>query len=494
MRIKVVVLALTIGCMGCSNKSEISELYCTPLATSIIHLNIAGSITDILYVEAWTTTNIPIGGSRSETLTITEPGDYFLNIEIDRATSCFLNLAERYNIIVFPNDTTHVQFNTTANGAEVNFTGHGANINKYYLEKKGALRYTDVRIPINTFITSDATYHSLIATIDSITNKEISFFEKYISDQELPSWFLNYERAEIEYMAEYFKTSLPHTNEILELFNDSLPLRFFSCLDSVDIENPDAVLSSHYLWFLDSYFTRDLPVDSFKNLGGLSRISLLQSHKLKQSELELSGLVKDIYHSYMFSSIVRYYSDSLAIDSLANEFELEDYKVLAKVAATKTKSNIKGLNLNKGDTIPNFYLVNPLDSLVSIREYQNEILYINFWATWCGPCIKNFPELNTLISQYKDDDRIKFINICIGSKKENWLSVTERHHLRGTNLFAEGNWNAKLESYFNIKGIPHYVIVNKNNVLHENFSDKAPVVQSKLDEILGNTGTAEKQL
>lgn len=487
MQIKVIVLALTIGCLGCSHKSEIAELYYTPLATGIIHLNIAGSIADTLYVEAWTATNIPRGGSRSETLIITKPGNYFLNIEIDRATSCFLNIEDSYNIVTFPNDTTHIQIISSNNDIEISFTGRGSHINNYYLEKKGALGYTDVRMPINTFITSKATYHSLIALIDSITNKEISFFEKYISDQELPSWFLNYERAEIQYMAEYFKTSLPHTNEILELFNDSLPLRYFSYLENVDIENSSAVLSSHYLWFLDSYFTRDLPVDSFKDLGGSSRISLLQSHKLKQSKLELSGLVKEVYHSYMFSSIITYYSDTLAIDSVAKEFELVDYKGLANAVATKTKSNIKGLNLNKGDTIPNFYVVNPLDSLVSIREFQNEILYLNFWATWCGPCIKNFPELNTLISQFQGDTRIRFINICISSKKGNWLRVIERHDLQGINFFAEGNWNSKLESYFNIKGIPHYVIVNKNNVLHENFSDKAPVVQSKLEEILSNT-------
>ena len=486
MKISHALLILIIGCFGCDQKSNESDVYYTPLAPSIVHLKISKGLTDTLYVDVMVQLNIPRKDSRSETLVITEPGDYFLNVKIDRATFGKLNLNGIYKIVLIPNDTTNILVSSSNSKTEVSFTGRVAKINKYYLEKSSSLGYTDIRMPINSFVTPESTFNSLKTNIDSITNQELSFFEKYTLEKELPQWFLNFEEAQIVYMAEFFKTSLPGTNEILGLFNDSLPIDYFSYLEGVKIENPDAILSSHYLWFPDSYFTRNLPIDSFQNHGGLSRISIIQSHELKQSKLELSGVVKDIYHRYNFSSIISHYSDSLAIDSVAREFELVDYYELVKVAGTKKENKLKGLNLNKGDTIPDFYTVNLLDSLVSVREYRNEILYLNFWATWCAPCIKNFPELNTLITQHHGDARIRIINICIGSKKENWMRVVERYDLRGTNLFAEGNWSSKLESYFNITGIPHYVIVNRDNVLYENFSDKAPMVQPKLDELLRN--------
>ncbi len=114
-------------------------------------------------------------------------------------------------------------------------------------------------------------------------------------------------------------------------------------------------------------------------------------------------------------------------------------------------------------------------------------MYINFWATWCGPCIANIPNLNKLIDHYAQDLRIRFVNICLDSEKEKWLISIQKHQLGGVNLYAENNWNAKLRSNFNIKGIPHYMIINPGNVMLENFSSSAPDVNNKLDAVLAVT-------
>jgi thiol-disulfide isomerase/thioredoxin len=55
---------------------------------------------------------------------------------------------------------------------------------------------------------------------------------------------------------------------------------------------------------------------------------------------------------------------------------------------------------------------------VSFRGYKHKILYINFWATWCAPCIKRIPELNNLIGKYEDNPSIAFMNICVDSDKD----------------------------------------------------------------------------
>lgn len=182
--------------------------------------------------------------------------------------------------------------------------------------------------------------------------------------------------------------------------------------------------------------------------------------------------------------MIKFYSDSLAIDSVAKAFQLSGYNELVWMAGTKSRNEIQILNMNKGDTIPDFILVNNLDSLISIRAFREQVLYLNFWATWCGPCIQNMPELNKMIVKYENNPNVKFLNICVDSERDKWLAGIVKHKLKGVNLMAEGNWNSKVRAYFNIKGIPHYAILNKGNILFENGTDKAPSVQHKIDAIL----------
>lgn len=281
-----------------------------------------------------------------------------------------------------------------------------------------------------------------------------------------------------------YKTQMPHTNEILKYFKDNLPNDYYDFLSYIEINNSRAILSSHYFWFLDAYFDRNLTVSETNQLAGFSRINKFMSHKLNQSKDQLSGEAKELYHKYNFSSMIKFYADSLAIDSVAKAFDVSDYKELVRIAGIRSRNEIAMLNINKGDTIPDFVLSNSLDSLISIRSFQDQILYLNFWATWCGPCIQNMPELNKLIGQYEKNSHVKFLNICVESERDKWLASLDKYKLKGENLMAEGNWNSKLRAYFNIKGIPHYVIINKGNILSENATDKAPKVQEKIDAML----------
>lgn len=198
----------------------------------------------------------------------------------------------------------------------------------------------------------------------------------------------------------------------------------------------------------------------------------------------LTSDIKGVYYKYLFSGVIQYVNDSSNIDSLALAYGISDYKDLLNLKGVKSRGQFKALNLNKGEQIPDFYSTDENDSLYSIRDFENNIVYINFWATWCGPCIQNMPALNDLISKYQKYNKIVFINICIDSEKDKWKMTIKKNELQGVNFLAEGTWGDKLKSYFNIQGIPHYVLVDKGNIIFENKTDKAPFVKTKIDKLL----------
>lgn len=479
------LLFLLIVLASCKSQHDNNSLTYDPFSSSVIHLIIDGSPPDPLRINCLAWTVIPANTSESNSLLVARSGDYYLNLEIDRPVKAFLNVGEnQHNIFVMPHDTTHIRLDFTNDQPDLSFQGKTKILNDYYYKKERALGYSDVRFPLNQFLTSTTTYNSLKLVTDSIIRQEEHFLEKYIASEELPEWFVDYERSEITFAGAGYKTQMPRANGILKYFKDSIPEGYYDFVGDIQVDDAKATLSSQYYFFLDAYFSRNLPGEEFDSLSGFARRNRILSHILDESREQLSGRVKNLYHKYSLSSLIPFYADSTAIDSVAQEFGVADYRELLALAGTRSRSEMKMLNLNKGDTIPDFILVNGVDSLISIRTYQDKILYVNFWATWCGPCIRNIPELNDMISKYNGHQRIEFLNICLDSEREKWLAGIEKYNMQGVNLIAQGNWNSKLRAYFNISGIPHYVILNKGNTLHENGAEKAPMVRERIDALL----------
>lgn len=462
--------------LSCASEKAQKEFKYTPFSKSVIHLMVKKSLSDTILVHADAITIIPRGRSRSNLLSIKDKGNYYLMIDIDRPAKANLYIDnDGYNIMLFPSDTSHIELNSNQADLNISFYGHGKTINEYFFEKKEFLGHTDLIDLFQEIISSNSDYNSIKIATDSITDRELTFLRKYKSSNSLPKWFFDNETAEIVYSGAGFKLTRPGRNKRVKLFEDILPDDYFNFLDDIEIDNPNAIYSSVYFLFLDYYFRKDLPTDELSKLPRLSRLKKYNSLIIDQSKNQLLGLSKEIFHKRFFSSVFSNYSNKSDIDSLANALQLSDYSDLIFV--------------NTGDVIKDFELKNEYDSIFSFRNFEDKIIYINFWATWCGPCIKRFSELNNLIFEYADNPRIEFVNICLDSEKDKWASIIKNHNVNGINLIAEGSMSTQLKTYFSIQGVPQYVLLGKNNMLLEKSTLKASEVNSKIERLLENTIT-----
>ncbi len=465
------LLALLISC---TPDKELSKFKYAPFSKSIIHLKVSHPLQDTIQVHADAITIIPRGQSRSNLLHVQDKGNYYLMIDIDRPAKANLNIENNvYNIMLFPNDTTHIELNSNQADENISYFGHCKSVNEYFFEKKKALGYKELIPSFQKTITSNSTYNSIKVAIDSMTDRELSFLQKYNSSNFLPEWFFSYEIAEIVYSGAGFKLTRPGRNIKVKTFEDTLPDNYFNFLDSIEIDNHKAIFSSVYFLFLDWYFKKDLPMDQIRNLPRSSGIKKYNTFIIDQSKNQLSGLSKEIFHKRFFSAVVSNYSNKSEIDSLATTLQLTDYNDLILV--------------NKGDVIKDIKLKNELDSIISFREFEDQILYINFWATWCRPCIKRFPSWNDLIHEYADDPRIEFVNICLDSERDKWVSIINKHNVKGISLFAEGSLSTQMKTYFSIQAIPQYALIDKNNTLIEKNTLRASEIRSKIEKLLAKT-------
>ncbi|EOZ92211.1 thiol-disulfide oxidoreductase [Indibacter alkaliphilus LW1] len=143
-------------------------------------------------------------------------------------------------------------------------------------------------------------------------------------------------------------------------------------------------------------------------------------------------------------------------------------------------TRLLGLRIN----ILYFILVDREGEYVEAPDFLGNVLLINFWASWCKPCIEEFPYENQLVEKYRDK-LVKIINICIETPLEKWEEYIDRFGLKMENYFANDVWTKKLKIQFDIQSLPHALIVDRHGNIVENRSRRASNgVDELLDDLL----------
>lgn len=95
-----------------------------------------------------------------------------------------------------------------------------------------------------------------------------------------------------------------------------------------------------------------------------------------------------------------------------------------------------------------------------MKPYKGKVVYIDFWAPWCGPCMREMPASKKLQQELKGKD-VVFLYIGISCSKASWESTIKDKDLTGEHYFANENEAQLLAEKFNISSIPFYVLVDK---------------------------------
>lgn len=160
-------------------------------------------------------------------------------------------------------------------------------------------------------------------------------------------------------------------------------------------------------------------------------------------------------------------------DSLDKVFTL--YETYTKNEEYLNKINDRYLKIkgfSKGSPAPNFAIRDIEGKLISLENLKGNIIYIDFWATWCKPCLSEIKPSSQLQEKLKDKE-IKFLNICIESEYNTWNRLVLNKNIKGINLFADKEIENKLKEDYMIKGLPRYVIIDKKGKIYD-FSAKRP--------------------
>ena len=110
---------------------------------------------------------------------------------------------------------------------------------------------------------------------------------------------------------------------------------------------------------------------------------------------------------------------------------------------------------------PNFDYENHAGGKTSLESLKGKYVYIDVWATWCGPCRAEIPALKAL-EESMHGKNIEFVSISVDVDKdhEKWQKFVTEKALGGTQLYADKNWNSDFIQAFGINSIPRFLLID----------------------------------
>jgi thiol-disulfide isomerase/thioredoxin len=97
----------------------------------------------------------------------------------------------------------------------------------------------------------------------------------------------------------------------------------------------------------------------------------------------------------------------------------------------------------------------------SLDDLKGKYVYVDVWATWCGPCKREIPYLKEVEKAYHNKN-IEFLSISIDEAKDHeaWKTMVAEKELGGVQLFADNDWNSDFVKAYQIKGIPRFLLID----------------------------------
>ena len=242
-----------------------------------------------------------------------------------------------------------------------------------------------------------------------------------------------------------------------------------------------------YLWTVRLYTTEvgATPVQIYQRINKkhpmvarwkavLNEILTVFEHELVQSPD--SGVFNIIAHIYeamgdiaaaqaVFKNVQPYYekrlkenpNDRTALSSLANIHDKLGNSDLAREYRVKTDPTLAW----EGKVLPEFSPVVDLDGKpVSLADYRGKLVLLDFWATWCGPCIAELPNVKAVYEKYHDKG-FEIIGISLDTDEAALRKFIKENQLPWRQVFDGKRWKTPLVQQYGVRGIPAQFLIDR---------------------------------
>lgn len=134
-----------------------------------------------------------------------------------------------------------------------------------------------------------------------------------------------------------------------------------------------------------------------------------------------------------------------------------------------TMQKVKAAPVLIGMKVENFSLLTPKGNTVQLSEYlgKKDFVFLEFWASWCGPCLATIPKIKELYTEYSDN--LEIISISMDTKQASWTNALNQQNMPWPQFADLNGFESDIAKTFKIKGIPFGLLIDKQGFVVANI-------------------------
>ncbi len=423
---------------------------------------------------------------------IDSTGKFIAEFDLKRQQDVFFFYKNYISLILKPGDSIAIRFNGSleddALDNSIVLEGNSSKINQLYIKYRA-------NNPVDTRAYYEKSQvlkpKAFLAYNDSISKAQSNYTNAFIKKNNVPEDLKNWLNTEayfepLDRLLNYelmYNMKRRSDSELPKIEDD-----FFASLETIVPVKKEHLINANftsgfinfYYYYLDSQFRKGYSKDSIKKIGYKKVEDDFIKHLITKEgkDTTLTQLVvnEKLRTNFNNNSLELYENNKDIIDGLFKGTAFEN-------AINERYSSIKTLldnpELPEKAELLAFKSTDAKTFLDEIKaNAKGKVIYIDNWATWCGPCKSQFKEATPKLKAKFSKD-VEFVYLCHQSEERLWKPNISEFKVEGKHYFITKDQTEVLSKILNITGFPTYNIINKDGELvHSGFEYRPSITET----------------
>ncbi|MDD2386571.1 MAG: TlpA disulfide reductase family protein [Bacteroidales bacterium] len=468
-KIWIMILVSASIVIACNPKTDKEKETKTDENLSTIYGKIENNKENLIYLSY---------NSITDTIKTNENGEFTTKLILSQPTVVsFLSGRNQTMIYCLPKSNIKFNANATDFSNTLSFSGSEEIVNNYLAEQSKAMQ--NAGINSEQFLYA-ADYKIFLASLDKLFSTMQARFENFAKNntEKYPE-FVKLEPKRLDLLTATliltYYTPIISSNKNI----DEVEIILDNLTGSLDINNPKMLQLTEFKPFVQNFvpylLTKDL---QGKKVEFSSATEYADFYFGKIDNLFIENTVREYVYYNFIKEFISYYG----AESIVEIYSVYKDMATNKVQLTELNKIFSEYNkLAKGQASVNWSFPDIEGKIYSLSDFRGKYVYIDVWAAWCGPCIREIPALESLKQKFADKN-IAIIGISIDENRADWINMLQTKNMQGTQLHA-GGWNNDLCNYFKITGIPRFILLDKQGNIINSNADRP---SGNIEEVIRN--------